>query len=233
MPGTLVVRCEPCQDTTWIHTDAGVRRCRCFVERLQTHADGTPLEFRTALLENYRALAGNEAAVRAAVGFAKNGRDLYLSGSVGSGKTRLACTLLNEQHKAGVRGLFARIPMLLLKLQPQGTDEARAESDRLLQRLLTVPVLVLDDIGAERDSASDFTRRTLLTVYEERGDQGHRTIWTSNLRLDPDPKQQQNKQPTLGEFMGDDRLASRIAGRAQLVHLSTPDQRLQRRRGEQ
>ena len=39
--------------------------------------------------------------------------------------------------------------------------------------------MVLDDIGSERTLSSDYTRRTLLMLYERRCDRGLRTIWTS------------------------------------------------------
>ncbi len=74
---------------------------------------------------------------------------------------------------------------------------------------------MLDDLGAERDAATDYTRRTLLMLYEARHDAGRRTVWTSN------------KTPgEVGAFMGDDRLASRIAGRCRVVELTGRDWRL-------
>lgn len=227
--------CGLCQDTGFRIVGDGrgaAARCECWADKLQTYAPGVPLEFQSAGLDNYAELAGNQTAIGKAKAFLSGVRDLYLCGNVGSGKTRLAASIANAWWKAHRSGYFARVPMLLLKLQPQRSDDAQAESAHLLHRLCTDPLVVLDDIGAERDSASDYTRRTLLTIYEERGDRGLRTVWTSNLRISPDPKQASNphKTPTLGEFMGDDRLASRIAGRADVVWIGTGDQRLQRRR---
>ncbi len=236
MSSSVAVKCGICLDTRWANAPGGgVTRCQCWLDAQLSYAEGVPLEFRSASFDTYRVISGNETAVKAANSFIAGDRDLYLCGGVGSGKTRLACTVLNAFHKRSEPSLFTRVPMLLMKLQPQRELEAQAESARLLWRLCSIPVLVLDDIGAERDSATDFTRRTLLTVYEDRCDKGLRTIWTSNLGLAPDPRQLQNphRQPTLGEFMGDDRLASRIAGRAQVVMLTTPDQRIRRRRGDE
>ena len=39
---------------------------------------------------------------------------------------------------------------------------------------------MLDDLGSERDAATDYTRRTLLMLCEARHDAGRRTVWTSN-----------------------------------------------------
>lgn len=228
--------CDACVTSPgWVRVDdrnvSRLARCECWLAERATWAPDVPMEFRAARLENYRELAGNGAALKAAKTFAASGRDLYLTGGVGSGKTRLACTLLNEAHARKEAAWFVRVPLLLLKLQPARTDDAAIESERLLHRLMSEPLIVLDDIGAERETATDFTRRTLLAIYEERGDKGHRTIWTSNLRLDVDPRQASNphRAKTLGEFMADDRLASRIAGRSDVIWLGVGDQRLARR----
>ena len=52
-------------------------------------------------------------------------------------------------------------------------------------------------------------------LYEARRDEGLRTIWTSN-----------RTPAEVGAFMGDDRLASRIAGWCRVVSLDGPDWRL-------
>ena len=101
--------------------------------------------------------------------------------------------------------------MLLHRLQPF----AAVEIGETFDRLAAARLLVLDDLGAEREAATDYTRRTLLMLYEARHDAGRRTVWTSN------------KTPgEVGAFMGDDRLASRIAGRCRVVELAGRDWRL-------
>lgn len=180
------------------------------------HASGVPYEFRSARLSDYEELAGNKAALQKARAFLDStGRDLYLFGGVGAGKTRLACSMLNEHFLRRRVALFVRVPMALYELQPGRHADDIAQLER---RLIHTDLLVLDDIGAERDQATDFTRRTLLMLYEARGDQGLRTIWTSNKSLDE-----------LAAMQDDDRLASRIAGRADVVKLTTSDQRMARR----
>ena len=239
--------CGSCDDTGWafVEQDGVTRRtrCACWIAARQRYADGVPFEFQAASLDNYRAITGNQTAIEIAKKFAAGERDLYLCGGVGSGKTRLACSLLNAQHARDGAGYFARVPMLLWKLQPTVIGTEAVEGSALLRRLCTEPLIVLDDVGAERDSASDYTRRTLLTIYEERGDRQLRTIWTSNLRLAQPSKgpaktndeisARLNRSPftrTLGEFMGDDRLASRIAGRADVIWIGASDQRIRRSR---
>ena len=194
--------------------NAGTRPCpECGVVE-SGYADGTPYEFQSVHLSNYVQQDGNHRALVKARAFldANDRRDLYLTGGVGAGKTRLACSLLNDAKKRGKWCFFARVPALLHQMQPG------KPSEELEHKLMRCDLIVLDDIGAERDQASDYTRRTLLMIYEERGDRGHRTILTSNKTLQQ-----------LAEMQDDDRLASRIAGRADVVQLTTADQRMARR----
>lgn len=220
--------CSICGDTGWRPANVPLPgqvlrfvRCDCWLQRRNECADGVPLEFKSARFANYAVLAGNKTAVAAASAFAGGEGDLYLCGAVGSGKSRLAATIANELNLAGKDVLFERVPRLLLRLQPSRDDDETDRARELLRELTSRPFLVLDDLGAERESASDFTRRTLLIIYEERGDKGLRTIWTSNMRLSG----REGRFPPLSEFMNDDRLSSRILGRARVVLLTTPDQR--------
>lgn len=181
------------------------------------HAVGVPFEFTDASLENYDLESGNRRAVDSAKRFLEaRQRDLFLWGGVGAGKTRLACSIANESFRRGHGGQFERVPMVLHRLQP-GRDASDIREYEL--RLFSTPLLVLDDIGAERDMATDYTRRTLWMIYEERCDRGVRTIFTSNKSLDE-----------LSAMQDDDRLTSRIAGRADVVKLATVDQRIARRK---
>ncbi len=215
----MTAGCERCRRTPgWEETRVGgvqrLRRCACW-ERGHGFAPTVPREFRDARWATWQETADNLHAMRAARDLPAAGdaeADLYLCGPVGSGKTRLACTLLNESWRSERRSVeFVRVPMLLYRLQPRGAGEPFEEFERLIEREL----LVLDDLGAEREAATDYTRRTLLMLYEARHDAGRRTVWTSNRT----PR-------AIGEFMGDDRLASRIAGRCRVVALEGRDWRL-------
>jgi DNA replication protein DnaC len=208
--------CGLCDDMKWIVENGFARRCSCAGGPTDVGAPSTPLEFRSAFLSNFDAVRGTSSAIAAGYDWLDGKRDLYLHGGVGGGKTRLACSLLNEFYRKYRAGMFARVSGMLFSLQPKEDGS----HDRLWTRLLENPVLVLDDVGAEREDASDFSRRTVLLLYEERGDRGYRTIWTSNKSLNE-----------LSDQMGDDRLVSRIAGRSDVVKVTADDQRVRRRRG--
>jgi DNA replication protein DnaC len=203
-------------------SDAGVNRWRpCPKYRpcpdcRRSRAHGIPTKLLNVTLADVCALQGNRVALERARGFAASDRDLFLSGPVGTGKTMLAAAIANEFCAAGRdEGWFVTWPLTIHQLQPGSLteDERRA----LEKRLFTVPLLVLDDLGAERDEASDFTRRIALLTYEARVNSGLRTIITSNLTLNG-----------LASHQGDDRLASRIAGCADVVVITGTDQRVSR-----
>jgi DNA replication protein DnaC len=212
--------CRACDDTGFVPIEQDgrhcVKRCECWHRKQRLYAEDVPKEFQAADLATYRVMPGNAAALEGAREFlAESEGDLYIAGHIGSGKTRLAASLLNEWHRAHYSGLFVHVPLMLDQLQPHGDGD---EQSALEHRLMLSPLLVLDDVGAERDRATDYTRRTLLLIYEARGAKGLRTIWTSNKALGE-----------LGEFMdgqGDSRLASRIVGRATAVWIDCEDQRL-------
>jgi DNA replication protein DnaC len=205
--------CETCRDTGWesLEVDGVERLRRCSCAARQACADGIPVEFRTATLENFETRAGNETAVSRARKFLDGTRDLVLVGGVGAGKTRLACSILNMQPSSG---FFVRVPMLLHSLEP-GRDVV--ERQTLERRLRESVVVVLDDLAAERDQATDFTRRTIWMIYEARHDRGLRTIWTTNKTLGE-----------LAAMQADDRLTSRLAGWADVVLVGCADQRVTR-----
>jgi DNA replication protein DnaC len=204
-------RCDNCQDTGWkaIDVDGISRVTRCACIPSPTFAEGVPAEFQGATLTNYESQPGNEAALARARAFWDSARDLLLVGGVGAGKTRLACSIANARP---LEALFVRVPMMLHQLEPGNDEDGRRVLER---RLLTIPVLVLDDLGAERDMATDFTRRTLHMLYEARHDAGLRNIVTSNKTLDE-----------LAAMNDDTRLTSRLCEWADVEPVKCGDQRL-------
>lgn len=223
------IGCEDCDFTGFLRQQIdGVMRCvRCPCFRAQyLTAPGVPLEFKDATLANFIERPGNAHALADARAWQKRGEgDLFLQGGVGAGKTRLAVSLLNEHYQQARSGLFLRTAKLMLDIQTsfrdQATDEDRRTVTRTLAKVESEPLIVLDDLGVEK--GSDFTRRTLLTIYEARHDQGLRTIWTSNYSLD-----------WIEDVDGfaDARLASRIAGRATVVEITCGDWRVPSAREE-
>jgi len=154
------------------------------------------------------------------------GQSLFLTGSCGSGKTHLAVALMNNWFADGMvegedgayqsRGRAAFLPAVELFLeikQTFGKDDASEKA--ILDRYSDIPLLVLDDLGAEK--VSDWSRTVLYLIIDRRYRACRQTIITSNL-----------SHGELAEKL-DDRLASRISEAGVILDLGETDHRLRRK----
>ena len=103
---------------------------------------------------------------------------LYLSGSFGSGKTYLIAALFNELAKKGYCSCLVYYPELLRGLKSSfGSDY-----EERFNFIKTVPLLLLDDIGAENTTA--WSRDEVLgPLLQYRMEEELPTFFTSNLTL--------------------------------------------------
>jgi len=173
-----------------------------------------PVTLTDAIMANYRVDAENRKAVESAYGWlGTEARDLFLFGPTGTGKTRLAISL--ARYRA-VSARYARVPALMRQIKDSfGGDESFP-----LQPFVDVPLLILDDLGAEKPTA--FTQQTIETLYTERLDAGRRTIFTSNLPLASAVRGGR----TLVDQLDDARFISRLFGAADQIEVLGGDRRL-------
>src|ERR1700751_4405562 len=105
-------------------------------------------------------------------------RGLLVSGPCGVGKSWLSCALAQKACRDGYTVHYAPVPRLFADLDLAHGDGRFA---RLFRMLVKVDLLVLDDWGPDRLSASQ--RRDLMEIIEDR--HGHRsTLITSQLPVD-------------------------------------------------
>ena len=136
---------------------------------------------------------------------------LYLWGPAGTGKTVCAWGLLRRQIEEERAVLFVHVPRFLAALR-QATAEGRA-----IERQATgVPVLCLDDLGAERPT--EWVRETLLAIIDARCNAKLPTIVTSNC-----------SPGELDAHLGDPagRIPDRIVGTCRIVGFAGESFRLQ------
>ena len=106
----------------------------------------------------------------------KDGKGLLLYGSVGTGKTYAACEVANALIDRGYRVLVTNFSTILNTLQ--GTFEKQEHIDSLNKYSL----LVVDDLGIERDTA--FAKEQVFNIVDGRYRAGLPMIITTNMTID-------------------------------------------------
>lgn len=156
----------------------------------------------------------------------EEGQGLFIHGPAGTGKTHLAVAVMKEamsnkrpdewSNVAGSAYLplerFITIPWLLMEIRASFKDTAADSEYDLIRRHSSVPLLVLDDLGAEK--GSEFAVQTLYLIVDRRYSMMRKTIITSNLSIGE-----------VAERLGD-RIASRITGMCKIIELKGKDRRL-------
>lgn len=185
--------CPRCGGTGWADASdgAGVERCDCFTDaragRRLEHA-GLPRRYRHCTLDNFEteflnadaSLGGSIMKCQRYVdGFAEIEDGLLFVGPVGVGKTHLAVGVLRSlmaQHK--VSGLFVDYRDLLRDIQDSYNSVSEASELQVVRPLLTVDVLLLDELGARRPSAWVFD--TVSHILNDRYNNRLPTLVTTN-----------------------------------------------------
>lgn len=107
------------------------------------------------------------------------GTGLILTGPCGTLKTTFACSIMLEGFAHGIEARFELVMSLLDRLvMLEKTNNG--EYCRTMRRLCTVPLLVLDDLGAEGRHA-DFVRSKLEQIIFQRHANNRSIIITTNL----------------------------------------------------
>jgi DNA replication protein DnaC len=107
--------------------------------------------------------------------FYKDGKGLLLYGDVGTGKTYIACMIANALIDKGYPVLVTNFSRILNTLQ--GTFEKQEYLDSLNQFKL----LVIDDLGVERDTG--FAKEQVFSIIDSRYREGKPMIITTNLTM--------------------------------------------------
>mgnify|MGYP002683058977 FL=1 len=135
--------------------------------------------------------------------FVENGESVYIySHNFGNGKTTWAIKLMQKYFDkvwAGngfrCRGIFIHVPTFLTKIK-EGISQKDEDFETLKSRLMTVDLVIWDDIAATK--LGDFDHANLLTYIDQRKLNQLSNIYTGNL-----------SQDQLQEALGN-RLASRV-----------------------
>lgn len=186
-----------CDGSGWILGDDDLARpCRCREERL---ARGRGRGVASAIPARYRGVSfdrppvsdmardpGSRAVVQAAKEYIANldenlaqGRGLWLMGSTGTGKTTLGMLIASAALARGKSVGVYFAPKLLNRIR-QTYQESESENAyaEFFERVTSVDLLYIDDLGAERHT--DWVVEQLYAVVNERYENRRAMLVTSN-----------------------------------------------------
>ncbi len=113
----------------------------------------------------------------------KEQKGLYLYGNFGSGKTYLISAMFNELAQEGIKSAIIFWPEYLRDLKASFNSEYKNEFNDKFNKIKKVPLLLIDDIGAE--TITPWSRDEILcSILQYRMDEKLPTFFTSNLNLE-------------------------------------------------
>ncbi len=225
--------CNKCNDIGWIYTKEGVIKCTCKLGNLDENIYKRmriPPRYRHVSLDNFQILKKykhhiviNEIKKYIYSNDFKLGKGLFLVGEPGVGKTHLAISILKEFYKKrSIIGLFYDTNNLLFDLR--ATFDGSSSTRELLDEVINSPILVLDDMGAER--LSDWARDILHYIITTRYNQLKPVIITSNINITSEniDNKNENIQISLKDRLGIS-IASRLEEMCKIIEVQGEDMR--------
>ncbi|MGO0123289.1 ATP-binding protein [Desulfothermobacter acidiphilus] len=107
---------------------------------------------------------------------------LIITGAVGSGKTFLACCIANAVLEGGREVLFLVVPDFLDQIRASYDEEGGFTEQEILAMAKTVPLLVLDDLGAF--IYSEWARQKIYSLLDYRLNHRLPVVVTTNVALE-------------------------------------------------
>ncbi len=165
------------------------RPARIARRRAAAVAGRLPRRFREVSLEREPLISierRNPAVVREVRQYVRSigerlaaGKGIWFTGDVGTGKTTLAMLISKAAMEADHTVAIYSLPRLLAMLRETYEDGARYSLNGLIDRLCSVDLLHIDDVGAEQSSA--WVLEQLYTIVNTRYEDGRALLLTTNL----------------------------------------------------
>jgi DNA replication protein DnaC len=188
-----------CDGSTWILDEASgqARACRCREQRIRqatSRGVGTGIgrRFLEVSFEREPIVSLDPIVLRQVRTFVRSiednldaGRGLWFDGPVGTGKTSLAILVAKAAKDAGRSYAVYPVPRLLAEIKRTFDRDASDTYLGFFRRLCTVDVLVLDDLGAEKQT--EWVLEQLYSIVNERWQDRRSIVVTTNIPdADPD-----------------------------------------------
>jgi DNA replication protein DnaC len=185
-----------CDGSTWILDEAtgDARPCRCRDQRVRKAASGgigtgIGRRFLEVSFDREPIVSLDPVVLRQVRTFVRSieenldtGRGLWFDGPVGTGKTSLAILVAKAAKDAGRSYAVYPVPRLLAEIKRTFDRDASDTYLGFFRRLCTVDVLVLDDLGAEKQT--EWVLEQLYSIVNERWQDRRAIVVTTNI---PDP----------------------------------------------
>ena len=185
-----------------------------FLDDFYETVRGQPLPGAAQLKQHLRPLIERMQAISAGHS-APPPKGLFLWGMPGNGKTLFSCIALNELiFHTGRPGKFIGISRKFFQTLRHTFDEdspIHGQAIPIVEKLSTVPFLVIDDLGVQRDT--EWEVEMLYNLIDARYADQRLTIVTTNQKVD-DIK-----------GLANGRIYSRFLEMCHIIHIQAPDYR--------
>jgi DNA replication protein DnaC len=185
-----------CDGSTWILDEETNEShpCRCRDQRVRRAVSGgigtgIGRRFLEVSFDREPIVSLDRAVIRQVRAFTRSieenleaGRGLWFDGPVGTGKTSLAILVAKAVKDAGRSYAVYPVPRLLAEIKRTFDRDASDSYMGFFRRLCTVDLLVLDDLGAEKQT--EWVLEQLYSIVNERWQDRRSIVVTTNI---PDP----------------------------------------------
>jgi DNA replication protein DnaC len=182
-----------CDGSTWILDEKSgqARPCRCREQRIRQAASGgvgtgIGRRFLEVSFEREPIVSLDSVVLRQVRGFVRSlednleaGGGLWFDGPVGTGKTSLAILVAKAAKQAGRSYAVYPVPRLLAEIKRTFDRDASDSYLGFFRRLCSVDLLVLDDLGAERQT--EWVLEQLYSIVNERWQDRRSIVVTTNI----------------------------------------------------
>jgi DNA replication protein DnaC len=155
-------------------------------KRAAAVAGRLPKRFRGVSFDREPVVSMNTALLREVHAYVRSidqrldeGRGIWFVGGVGTGKTTLAMLISKAAMEADRTVAIYSLPRLLGLLRDTYDEDAQYSLNELIDRLCSVDLLHIDDVGAEQSSA--WVLEQLYTIVNTRYEDGRAMLLTTNL----------------------------------------------------
>ena len=181
-----------CDGSGWVQVDAATaRKCECRGLRAKRAASrrlgtGIPKRFRGVGFDRKPIADIDPTLVRHVQKFVRDigtrldqGDGLWFFGDVGTGKTSLAMLVSKHALEANRSVAIYSMPRLLAEIRDTYNDATPRSYMELFEKLCSVDLLQIDDLGAE--SRSEWVLEQVYSIVNERWQNQRSMVVTTNL----------------------------------------------------